>query len=485
MAKVWRSEFKAKEKAGLPPPSTPVHTDSDPGSRQEEEPTHIAFGSKIVIPKHARKSSREGGASSASGRSSSGLNHSGSIPLLGAVSPAVEPESGRESSRQTHRLSFHRSFSDATNLSSAELSNSHLEVEATQSMIQPRPPRTGSGGKTRRRPFRVKHPGSGNVISRSVNGKDATNNSVKNEVNGSLSKDSVSEDKDIDSNPESISRSQSESSLKTSGNDSSLAESFNKKVQIKIPDKEQNGHNSNYGITSNEQLPQTTEVEKSSPPVFTFSSRPRSAPRSPRSRQRKQHDSNPGTAPSEEKPALQTLDVKDSRSKAQSRPRKDSNRSEYDSDFYKASGESSAEEDDLQNFLKTSGNSRCSSSSSKLSPLPSSSPEPDPLSNSQILRMSIRSSLLKEVRKVLSNISYLMVLYMIIMCRNFASCAVLIRAWKNASNDQNVCVYYNVKPSKKRFIIPLQILSRLLFLLLFSGKNVERNTPWSIVCPLV
>ena len=402
MAKLWRSEFKSKEKAGLPPPSTPIHTDSDPGSRQEEEPTHIAFGSKIVIPKHARKSSREGGTSSASGRSSSGLNRSGSIPLLGTVSPAVEPDSGRESSRQTHRLSYQRSFSDATSLSSAELSNSQLGIEATQSMMQPRPPRTGSGGKTRRRPFRVKHPGSGNTISRSVDGKDPTNYSVKNEVNGSLSKDIVSEDRDLDSNPESISRSQSESSLKTSGNDSSLAESFNK-LEIKIPDKEQNGHNNNYGITSKEQLPQTAEVEKSSPPIFTFSSRPRSAPRSPRSRQRKQHDSNSGIAPLEEKPALQTLDVKYSRSKGQNRARKDSNRSEYDSDFYKASGESSAEEDDLQNFLKTSGNSRCSSSGSKLSPLPSPSPEPDPLSNSQILRMSIRSSLLKEVRTLLTN----------------------------------------------------------------------------------
>ena len=95
------------------------------------------------------------------------------------------------------------------------------------------------------------------------------------------------------------------------------------------------------------------------------------------------------------------MDLKDSSNslKVQNRGRKGSDRSEYDDDFYKASGESSAEENDLQNFLKTSGNSRCSSRSSRLSPLPSQepSPEPDPLSNSQILRMSIRSSLLKEV----------------------------------------------------------------------------------------
>ena len=408
MAKLWQAEIKAKEKAGLPPPSTPVLSDSDAaGNRLEEQPTHIAFGSKVVIPKHARKSSREGGASSAGGRnSSSALNRSGSIPLLTSVSPALEPDSGRESSRLTHRLSYQRSFSDATNLHS-ESSNTQLGVEATQTTIQPRPPRTGSGGKTRRRPLRVKHPGSSK--SRNTDDKDAINLSSKSDapLNGSSgTKDTVSEDKDLDSNQEPISRSQSESSLKMSGNDynSSLAESFNK-LQVKIPDQDQNGH-VNCDRNSREQPPLTAELEKGSPPVFTFSSRPRSAPRSPRSRQRKQQDLNISAIPAEEKPQVKIssqgpMDLKDSSNslKVHNRGRKGSDRSEYDDDFYKASGESSAEENDLQNFLKTSGNSRCSSRSSRLSPLPSQepSPEPDPLSNSQILRMSIRSSLLKEV----------------------------------------------------------------------------------------
>ena len=397
MAKLWQAEIKAKEKAGLPPPSTPIFADSDTGIKQEEEPTHIAFGSKIVIPKHARKTSREGGASSAGARSSSGMNRSGSIPQLRTSSAAEEPESGRESSRQTHRLAYQRSFSDATNLHSKESSNSQLEVEATQSMMQPRPPRTGSGGKARRRPFKVKHPGSGTTKSSNVNDKYATNNPVKSEVNGSSnSKDIVPEEKDMDSNQESISRSQSDSSLKMSGNDSSLSESFNK-LHIQIPNKEQNGLQNHEMSGSNEPLP-TTIPDLGSPPVFTFSSRPRSAPRSPRSRRPKQQDS--GVTHLEEKPAIQIslqrpADVKDSKL----RSRKDSNRSEYDSDFYKPSGESSAEEDELQNFLKSSGHSRCSSRGSKLSPFPSPqpSPEPDALSNSQVLRMSIKSSLLKEV----------------------------------------------------------------------------------------
>ena len=407
MAKLWQAELKAREKAGLPPPSTPVLSDSDTaGSRLEEQPTHIAFGSKVVIPKHARKSSREGGASSAGGRtSSSGLNRSGSIPQLMSVSPALEPESGQESSRQTHRLLYQRSFSDATNLHSESSSNAPLGVEATQTTMQPRPPRTGSGGKTRRRPLRVKHPGSSK--SRNTDDKDATNNSKSDTpVNGSSgAKDNnSSEDKDFDSNHESISRSQSESSLKMSGNDSSLADSFNK-LQIKIPDEDQNGH-ANHDVNSNSQTPLTAELEKGSPPVFTFSSRPRSAPRSPRSRQRKQQDLNTAAIPAEEKPEIKLslqgpVDLKDSSKslKVQNRARKGSDRSEYDDDFYKASGESSAEEDDLQNFLKASGNSRTSSRGSRLSPVPSpgESPEPDPLSNSQIFRMSIRSSLLKEV----------------------------------------------------------------------------------------
>ena len=406
MAKLWQAEIKAKEKAGLPPPPTPVFSDSDTaGNRLEEQPTHIAFGSKVVIPKHARKSSREGGASSAGGRnSSSALNRSGSIPLLTSVSPALEPESGRESSRQTHRLSYQRSFSDATNLHS-ESSNTQLGVEATQTTIQPRPPRTGSGGKTRRRPLRVKHLGSSKA--RNTDDKDTINLSCKSDapLNGSSgTTDTVFEDKDLDSNQEPISRSQSESSLKMSGNDSSLAESFNK-LQVKILDKDQNGH-VNCDMNSREQPPLTAELEKGSPPVFTFSSRPRSAPRSPRNRQRKQQDFNISAIPAEEKPQVKIppqgpMDLKNSSNslKVQNRGRKGSDRSEYDDDFYKASGESSAEEDDLQNFLKTSGNSRCSSRSSRLSPLPSQepSPEPDPLSNSQILRMSIRSSLLKEV----------------------------------------------------------------------------------------
>lgn len=406
MTKILQAEIKARERAGLPPPSTPILTEADvSGHKPEEQPTHIAFGSKVVIPKHARKSSREGGASSAGGRSSSGLNHSGSILQLTSVSPALEPESGRESSGLTHRLPYQRSLSDATYFQS-ESSSSQLEVEATQTTMQPRPPRTGSGGKTRRRPLRIKHPGSSKVRNGDNTNnadKDNTSNTVKNGVNGSsTSKDNVSDDQ------ESISRSQSENSLKMSGDDSSLAASF-KKLSIKIPDRDQNGNANTDPANSQEQTAPTTKIEKES--LFTFSSRPRSAPRSPRGRPRKTSDYIPGMTPAEEKPEIkislqESVDSKDLTNKSQNRLRKGSDRSEYDDDFYKASGESSAEEDDLQNFLKASGNSRCSSRGSKLSPLesPLPSPEPDPLSNSQILRMSIRSSLLKEVSGDLNEI---------------------------------------------------------------------------------
>ena len=399
MAKLWHTESKSREKAGPPPPSTPIFSDSELSSRQEEEPTHIAFGSKIVIPKHARKSSRDGGSSSAGLRSSSGLNRSGSTPQLRTVSPAVEPESARESSRQTQRLPCQRSLSDATNSFSSEQSIVQLGIEASQSTMQPRPPRTGSGGTSRRRPFRVKHPGSGSVKGHKIDEMKDVTNSNKTETNGTESKNGIYE-KDVDLNLESMSRSHSESSLKMSGSENSLSESLNK-LQMRIPSKEQNGHNNNnyysdHDGNSKESIPLNADREKESPPVFTFSSKPRSAPRSPRNRQRKHHDSN-GTGAQEDKPVLQSLHTLSvTETKMQGRGRKDSNRSDYDSDFHRASGESSAEEDDLQNFLKTSGHSRCSSRESKLSPL-TPSPEPDPLSNSQILRMSIKSSLLKEV----------------------------------------------------------------------------------------
>lgn len=398
MAKLWHTEIKSREKAGLPPPSTPVFSDSELSSRQEEEPTHIAFGSKVVIPKHARKSSREGSSSSAGSRSSSGLNRSGSIPQLRTVSPAVEPESARESSRQTQRLPCQRSLSDATNSVSSEQSVVQLEIEASQSTMQPRPPRTGSGGTSRRRPFRVKHPGSGNVKGSNTDVMKDVTNSIKTDTNGAESKNGFYE-KDMDFNLESMSRSHSESSLKMSGSENSLSESLHK-LQMKIPSKEQNGHNNNYygdhDGNSKESIPVSADEEKESPPVFTFSSKPRSAPRSPRNRQRK-HQDNSVTSAQEDKPVIQSLHTLNvTETKKQGRRRKDSNRSDYDSDFHRASGESSAEEDDLQNFLKTSGNSRCSSKGSKLSPL-TPSPEPDPLSNSQILRMSIKSSLLKEI----------------------------------------------------------------------------------------
>ena len=410
MAKLRQAEAKAREIAGLPPPTTPVVLESDSGGKAGEQPTHIAFGSKVVIPKHARKSCREGGTSSAGGRSSSGLNHSGSIPQLRTASPATEEDSGRESSRQPHSVYYRRSFSDATDLRTETL-KSQLEVEATQSRMQPRPPRTGSGGKTRRRPVRVRNPGISKT--HTVDDKDINSTGIKAVVNLNGAKLSVVSNKELDNNAETISRSQSETSLKMSGNDSSVGESFSYWQSNNVKRKDQNGHPIN---NSTDQSTIATKISSDSPPqpVFTFSSRPRSAPRSPRNRQRKPQDSVvQRTTPSDEKPDVKVcvpepVEIGDPMSKADKiRTRRESERSEYDDDFYKASGESSGEEDDWQKLLKTSGNSRCSSRGSRgsrmspvSSPQASSSPDTDPLSNSQILRMSIRSSLLKEVRVV-------------------------------------------------------------------------------------
>ena len=465
MSKIHKAEAKAKEAAGLPPTPTPAVTDTESGTK-EEQPTHIAFGSKVVIPPHARKPSREGSLGSAGGRSSregsgrsSGLQHSNSVPHLRSNSPSTEPESSRESSRQTHRLSYQRSVSEATG---SESPKPQLGVEATQTTIQPRPPRTGSGNKTRRRPVRVR--GSNSAKAHSSSASRKTSEVLSTEVDDAVSSgDRTSADKDeSDSYPESISRSQSESSLKMSGNEGSLGESFQRLQDIKRERSDSKGIDKSLNVLGSDpkmgrnsaNLGGDAHVGRSKPGVnedslrtpanehtsvenkytekselksnghvdearskdqqtlapkilkdsiFTFSSRPRSAPRSPRTRRKSksQDTRNTGNSP-DAKPEIQiTGESTESESGVGvgNRARRESERSEYDEDFYKASGESSEDEDDLQKLLKSSNNSRSSSRGSRRSPLSSiqSSGEPQVAPSPQCLRTSIRSSLLKEV----------------------------------------------------------------------------------------
>lgn len=331
-----------------------------------------------MIPKHARKSSREGGPGSAGGRSSANsFNRSSSITHIRTGSPANDLETGRESSYLTSRGKYQRSMSETSDV---DQSKRQLGIDAMQSSIQPRPPRTGSGNKSRRRPVRIRG-NSGiktqNTGSRSTSESEKLGDSTSSYgiPEGSSTERSQKDDRESDSQPETISRSQSESSLKASGNESSLGESFGK---LDLNGKENQPNNEKKNI------------------MFTFSSKPRSAPRSPRSRKRRQNGS-AGSPTAEIKPDVEVSGPRDSLNVPGSRDRKESEKSEYEEDFYRDSAESS-DDDVLQKLLKSSNTSRASSRASKHSPRsPNMQHTPEPSQTPHILRTSIKSSLLKEV----------------------------------------------------------------------------------------
>ena len=433
MSKIHKADVKVREAAGQAQSPTPAISEAE-GLTKEDRPTHIAFGSKVVIPLHARKSSRDSG--SAGGRSSRegsgrpvGLNHSNSVPHLRSNSPNADLDTSKESGRQSHRLAYQRSVSDAMGTDSPK---PQLGVEATQTAIQPRPPRTGSGSKTRRRPVRARDSNSAKA-----------RGSVSNRKTSEVDKSGVGKD-ESDSCPDSISRSQSESSLQMSGGEAALSESFGQLALQSKKDKsnckpiEETVDIAKEGSSSQAAQPRNTEdyremsgkgvsggkgkdgeqnsnghaevvgsqgqhaptPKASQESMFTFSSRPRSAPRSPRARW-KTKSQNPEKAQNG-RPEIQITTEStesDSGSTGKSRGRKESDRSEYEEDFHRASAESS-EDDDLQKFLKSGSHSRSSSRGSRRSPLAStsSSGEAQPVTPSpQCLRTSIKSSLLKEV----------------------------------------------------------------------------------------
>ena len=398
MTKLRQADLKYRESLGLRPHLTPGSADGD-GVAKQEKPTHIAFGSKVVIPPHARKSSSREGSTSAGGRHSqysichSSFNRSGSVPTLRSASPSVDGETSRETAKKGGWISQMRTSSDLSDSSKPQLG-----VEAVQTTIQPRPPRTGSGSKTRRRPVRVK--GNNGTRSRNDNSTESCqkDSSMHNDGNNNLHRDrrTASESETDVSLSETISRSASESSLKCSENESSLSESFNKLSM-----------NSNKNNANEERDKQLNEKDKLSvksnelqanSTMFTFSSRPRSAPRSPRQRHKKAQE-NLSSSSIEEKPEIRITGTETNghikgRNK---RYQKSNNKEHYEGDFCRLSGESSEEDNDVERRLRSSVSStRSGSKSPKLSPLQSSEDFSPPVTP-QCLRASIKSSLLKEV----------------------------------------------------------------------------------------
>ena len=113
--------------------------------------THIAFGSKVVIPPHIRlKDTHENTAGKAvrttrSSHSRSKLGHS--VPDLG--------KAGEEMVKPKEKQSLKQKESQGALQHSDTNESSTKSVNANQASIQPRPPRTSSAGKVRR-PVRVK-----------------------------------------------------------------------------------------------------------------------------------------------------------------------------------------------------------------------------------------------------------------------------------------------------------------------------------------
>lgn len=415
MTKLRQADLKNREALGLPPPVTPGPADADTGTKHGEKPTHIAFGSKIIIPPHARKSSSRDGSTSAGGRHSqsslyhSSFNRSGSVPIFRSVSPSADGEGSREtlkSGRSPPQMRANNETSDSN--------KPQLGVEAVQTTIQPRPPRTGSGSKPRRRPVRVK----GSSISRVGNEHSKESSQTEsglNNVNDSNSNQhtdrrTTSESETDVSHSGTISRSASESSLKFSGNESLLGESFGK---LSINSNKSEGHEIKE---RNRELKEKDYKNKLSvksddlqlnSKMFTFSSRPRSAPRSPRQRRKKTQD-NSASSSAENKPDIKITEVELNGHVQVSKPRsrKGSDKEYYDDDFCRVSGESSEEEDGIQKLFRTSNSStRSGSKSPKLSPLESPRSSSPPATPQSCLRASIKSSLLKEVSIVQSKYS--------------------------------------------------------------------------------
>lgn len=130
-------------------PSTPLSTPSghDGTTPRQDQETHIAFGTKVVIPPHLRRNSLK------ENRESSKIPHnsrlSSSKTKYGQSAPDV---------RHTNDDLVKSPLSPKGNQDGG--SSDSTGIDANQATIQPRPPRTSSAGKIRR-PIRLKSSSAG------------------------------------------------------------------------------------------------------------------------------------------------------------------------------------------------------------------------------------------------------------------------------------------------------------------------------------
>lgn len=131
-------------------PSTPVSTPSghEGSTPRHDQETHIAFGTKVVIPPHLRRNSLKENRECNKVPSNSRVYSSKS--KQGQTTNDVRLTNSTLKSPLTQREN--QDFQNGSNDSSPN------SIEANQAAMQPRPPRTSSAGKIRR-PIRVKSAG--------------------------------------------------------------------------------------------------------------------------------------------------------------------------------------------------------------------------------------------------------------------------------------------------------------------------------------
>ena len=130
------------------------------GAKSDDKPTHIAFGSRIVVPKHAKKTSKPAGDSLNRSHSESDISGKLSLSLSSSSSSKI----------------------DSSQMDVSQNEEKAPQIEVQKPTIQPRPPKPGSG-RAYRRPYpRVRSSEAAKLRERN-NNKNKESKDVNHEMN--------------------------------------------------------------------------------------------------------------------------------------------------------------------------------------------------------------------------------------------------------------------------------------------------------------
>ena len=371
MSGLQSADIKLRLGSGLSRPTS----QSDQQKTDKSQKTHIAFGSRVAVPKHASRSSSRGGTASAASLerqtstvslgSSNGLNSSNSTVDLNGSSSAIMPQ-----------------------------------VEGQRPKLQPRPPKPGSGKAVRRPNPRIRSAESAKLVKRaklklesSQNEQDGKNSEIARKDMGKYEKDSSESDKHatgssnedkndrdvaftdennndgINSNSEIENRTHKHEMHHVSekligmkmGSQDDVEDYFRQRKDSESHDESSRSKDGSFSSTTGSEA------------FFLYSSRPRSILHVPKSRRNSESQSKPANPP---EVVIEDVDeVMESEKYVMN---------SLESDFHKESSDSETE-DPISKIRKVNGSRR---NSPRASPLLFDKPEES---------ARIRSSLLKEV----------------------------------------------------------------------------------------